>query len=1039
MRDAPQGLLLVVALSMSFAEAGAAQAITTATLYGVVTGLDSAGIEEAVITVTNTSNGGRWRTVTRAHGRYVLEYLSLGGSYTLQVRAIGYSPLARSGIVLSLGERRRADFRLTPVLVDLPELTVTATADPVLNAGRTGPAQTVTSELALALPVLNRDFSQLTFLSPQAVKTIDQGTSFAGQSDRLNGLQIDGTANSDLSGTSGLFGFGTAGGATVRTLSVEAVDELQIQIAPFDVRYGGFAGGLVNAVTRSGSNRWGGSISTYFQDETLTGKDPAGNRASEFSTGEVTLTLGGPIVRDRAAFFLDLGLQRNRGGLGPSIGTDTTGGADSVGIGIRRSSAERFQEILQNTWGVDPGSIAPSQFQVPAGNGFAKLTLWPALNHRIEVSQNYAHGTTELPSGYQGLYYGLSSQDVNKPTTVAGTRINWTVAGGGALSNELTLGRLAIRETCDPAADYPEVRAAADASELRAGIPVRDCSNFADQDVLELTDNLSRLLGTHHVTLGTHEELINLKGVHSFPISPLWRFGSLDSLEIGHANLYVRDIPLRSGGPSSDFQVNQLGFYLQDQWTPGPRLTLTGGVRFDVPFLPDQPAKNAGLDSALGINTATTPSGNLLWSPRLGFNYDLNGRGSGFLRGGVGLFSGRPVYLYFSNTYESTGLEVTTLVCRGPANTPPFTPDLGNQPTSCPSGPGAVPDVAAFDPSFRFPRNLRLSLGADVALPWASVATVDLLYIQGVDQFDVIDVNLAEPTATASGEGGRVLYGSIDPAAGLIPNRLSDAFGRVAQMRNGSGDRSISATVQLLKRMPHGQINLAYTYTDARSRINSVCLDLSCNLDTPLDGTLRNRELARSDFESTHKITAAGVVALPLKFQLGLSYNGYSGRPDTYVISGDANGDGSDVNDIVYVPTDASDITLADPSQWTQLSKTIKNEACLSKRRGHLMRRNSCQAPWVTQLNARLTKIFPTARGQSLEITADIFNLLNLLDSDWGVQRRLDYGISTPLLGLVGYDQAKGRGIYEVLPVTGAKRDDEATRWRMQLGARYTF
>ena len=398
-----QRFLAVMALCLACSGRAAAQAITTATLYGTVTGADSVGIEEAVITVTNTVNGERWRTLTRAHGRYVLEYLSVGGAFTLQVRAIGYAPVERGGIGLSLGERRRVDFVLAPVVVDLPELTVTAAADPVLNAGRTGPAQTVTSELALALPVLNRDFSQLTFLSPQAVKTIDQGTSFAGQSDRLNGLQIDGTTNSDLSGTSGLFGFGTAGGNTVRTLSVEAVDQLQIQIAPYDVRYGGFAGGLVNAVTRSGSNRWEGSISTYFQDEALTGKDPAGNRASELSTGEVTLTLGGPIVRDRAAFFLDLGLQRNRGGLGPSIGTDTTGGADSVGIGIRRSSAERFQEILQTTWGVDPGSIEPSRFEVPAGNGFAKLTLWPALNHRIEISQNYAHGTSELPSGYQGF------------------------------------------------------------------------------------------------------------------------------------------------------------------------------------------------------------------------------------------------------------------------------------------------------------------------------------------------------------------------------------------------------------------------------------------------------------------------------------------------------------------------------------------------------------------------------------------------------------------------------------------------------------
>jgi len=220
--------------------------------------------------------------------------------------------------------------------------------------------------------------------------------------------------------------------------------------------------------------------------------------------------------------------------------------------------------------------------------------------------------------------------------------------------------------------------------EIRIGRRLIDlsCSNAADQNVLELTDHLSWFLGSHHLMLGTHDELIKLKGVHSNPaLTPRWGFLSLDSLELGQATVYKRDIPLRPGGASSDFQVNQLGFYLQDQWPVTPRLTLTGGLRFDVPFLPNAPARNAALDSALGINTAVTPTGNLLWSPRFGFNYDIDGRGGGFLRGGVGLFSGRPVYLYFSNVYETTGLEVTSLCCSG-TDTPSFTLDPENQPTS---------------------------------------------------------------------------------------------------------------------------------------------------------------------------------------------------------------------------------------------------------------------------------------------------------------------------------------------------------------------
>lgn len=1021
-----------------------AQAITTAAIFGVVGGRDSVGIEEAIITVTNTANGERWRTVTRAGGRYLVEHLSLGGPYAVEVRAVGYTPTARAGILLSLGERRRADFALTPMVVELAELNVTATVDPVLNPGRTGPAQTISERQAQGLPVRDRDFSQLTFLSPQAVLTADRGTTIAGQSDRLNNLQIDGTTNNDLGGISGTFGFGTVGGVSgARTLSVEAVREMQVLAAPFDVRYGMFGGGLVNVVTRSGSNRWEGTITSYLQTEGLTGRDPQGRRAAEFSTREATLTLGGPIVRDRVAFFLDAGLQRHTGGRPLAIGTDTTGGADSADIGIRRVSAERFQTILRDTYGVDPGSIRPSVFQNDGGNIFGKLTLWPALNQRIEVSHNYARTTPEIPEGYDPSLsvYNLTSFESSVPGTVNASRLTWTAAGQSRFSNELTLSRVAGTERCVRRSDFAEVLADADDGTLRAGTNRFCRDRFANQTTWELTDNFSWLLGPHRLTLGTHDELINLEGENRATgfLTGTWSFSSLDSLEAGLPRRFRRSIPGpgRPEGARSEFRVRQLGLYLQDQWSASPNLTLTAGLRFDVPFLPDAPARNAALFDSLGINTSATPSGNLLWSPRLGFNYDIGGRGTTFLRGGAGLFSGRPIYLYFSNVYESTGLETLFLNCAF-ADVPAFTSlDPADQPAACASGATGLPQVSVFDPSFRFPRNLRLSLGADVRLPWNTVGSVDLLYIRGVNQLDLTDVNLAPPAATAPGERGRLLYGAVDPGTGeAFPNRVNSAFDRVAVMRNSSGDRSVSVAAQLQKRLRGGELSLAYTYTDARDRISPIGFDFTSNLDiTPLDGTLDRRRLATSNFEAVHKITFGGVVDLPLRLRLGLFYNGYSGNPVTYMVAGDANADGLG-NDIVYLPKDASDITLADPTQWTSLDRFIRSESCLQKQRGRIMRRNSCRASWHTILNARLSKEIPTVRGQSVELMADLFNVLNLIDRDWGVQRLYP---ASQLLQLVGYDETNGRGIYEVLRIDRNARDNEATRWRLQLGVRYSF
>jgi TonB dependent receptor len=380
--------------------------------------------------------------------------------------------------------------------------------------------------------------------------------------------------------------------------------------------------------------------------------------------------------------------------------------------------------------------------------------------------------------------------------------------------------------------------------------------------------------------------------------------------------------PSKPEGALGDYRVNQIGVYVQDRWTPTLRLTLTAGLRLDVPYVPTPPTRNLALSQALGIDNTLTPSGNALWAPRLGFSYDLGGRGA-FLRGGLGLFSGRPAYHWFNSVYQLTGLEDLELECFG-SDVPAFTADPANQPTSCPSAEGPKAFVAYFNPDFRFPRNLRASLGADVRLPWGTIGTVDLLYIRGVNDFYVTDVNLI-PTGIAAGEGGRILYGTFDASGQATPNRPSYEFERVNELRNARGNRSYLATVRLQKRFVGGEeIGLAYTYTDSKDRL-SAASDLAVfNVaDNPLDGPIDDRRLRTSSYSVPHKITVVGAVDLPLRARFSLFYIGYSGQPYTYVIQGDADAERYGHNDIVYVPTDAADITLADrrntPS-WTASS-----------------------------------------------------------------------------------------------------------------------
>ena len=1035
-----------------------AQGVAGAALRGTVTGPDSAPLAQAQVEAANLSNGARWLAVTQAGGHFFIENLTVGGPYRVVAEAIGFVPDTTAGIVLGLGQRLVLTFRLRPVVTQLAPIVVQAGEDPRINPGRTGPADAISGQLLNRLPARQRDFTLLALVSPQVTLSPTGGLSFGGQLDRLNGLQIDGATNNDLFGgqnfgpNSGSVGsFGNA-----RSLPLEAVKELQVLSAPFDVRFGNFAGGLINAVTRSGGNRFEGSVFGYYQNRDLSGADLEGSKGPARVENEAGFTFGGPLLRNRLAFFFAGDLQRRvEADAGVVVGMDPTGGADSAGIGVTYASYVRFRNILKNTYGVDAGGIELPDLHNPAENLFGKITAQLGVNSRLELSHNYVHASAEgnaphVPYGG----YRLTSSGVVEGTTTHATRLTWNAGWGARISNELTLARLREEDRCQANALFARIVVSADEGSFVAGSQAGCVGSYQIQRILEVTDNLTWSAGRHQITVGTHDEFIHLPGIRrldNFQQVSNWTFSSLDSLEQGLARSFNRTMlgPEKAGGPLSDLRVNQFGFYAQDAWAVSPRLTMTGGVRLDVPFISSAPTHNPALQAALGIDNSVTPSGKTLWSPRLGFNWELGGRGQSFLRGGVGLFAGRPAYKWFNAVYVHTGLERVTLSCSGSA-VPRFTPILADQPTSCGSGPAPATllgGVNVFEPDFRFPRYFKVSLGIDHRLPWEVVASADMLYTRGVNQFYLDDLNLQGPAGAASGEGGRILYGTIDEDGTAHPNRPSDAFGQVIQIRNARGDRTLALSAQLQKQFKGGEVRLGYTHTSARDRLSASEEFLSFDLAyTPLEGTLSERRIATSLSSVPHKLVAVGTADLPFHFRGSVLYLGNSGPPFTYVLDGDANADGMAAapffapNDILYVPRDANDISLADPSQFAALDRYIRNEPCLESQRGRIMRRNSCRGGWSHMVNARVSRVFPTRSGQAIELTVDLFNALAIMKRDWGTQHRLtDYGLSyhaVSLLSMVGYDQIHSRGIYDFIPPSQTRVYDP---WRVQMGARLTF
>jgi hypothetical protein len=327
---------------------------------------------------------------------------------------------------------------------------------------------------------------------------------------------------------------------------------------------------------------------------------------------------------------------------------------------------------------------------------------------------------------------------------------------------------------------------------------------------------------------------------------------------------------------------------------------------------------------------------------------------------------------------------------------------------------------------------------------------VDFLYTRLVNSVQLADENLAGIQGVSEGEGGRPLYGTIDASGGATPTRVKDDLQGVFVLHNGSPDRSYSITAQLAKVFRSGvEVSVAYTYTDAKDRMSMDGDLTSGNLgSTPVDGTLAERALRTSFWARPHKVTALATTDLPFGFRFGITYVGMSGEPYTYVAVGDPNADGfpldgsSTSNDAIYVPKDRHDITLEDSTRWTMLDQLIRSEPCLRNQRGRVMTRNSCRDPWINETSAQLSKRFRLADRRAVAITANVFNLLNLLHSEWGLMRVSGFdpaGNVFPLLEMRGYDIARGRGIYDVDDVSLRQIDPDASRWRLQLSATFFY
>jgi hypothetical protein len=1037
-------LVLVLLLAcLVLAGSGLAQSVTTASFNGTVVDTDGKVLPGASIKAVHVPSGSVYTAVTRADGTFDILYAKVGGPYTVTAELPGFNPSTLSDITVKLGEIRGLKFSLKQAAIE-EQITVTA-PNPIISQSRTGASMNVGTTVIESMPTLGRTFDDFARLAPQVDARGGGAFSAAGRSNKYNSIWIDGAVNNDLFGLSGS---GTPGLSA--PISLDAIQEFELVLAPYDVRYGGFTGAGLNAITRSGTNKVRGSAYYFGRNQSFVGKGPDQYKYSDFSEAEFGLRVGGPVVQDKVFFFLSAELGRRTSPTSYVI--DDSGNAnDFGGDNVTVADAERFVDILQNTYGYAPGGFGEGYKKIKADNDkiFFRLDFNLSPKHRLTLRHNYINGFRDnSPSKasssvfpFADVYYGLASKTNSTVLQLQSTL-------GQNLFNELIVNYTTIRDSRTvPDTLFPQVNVlVAGGYRLTAGSEQYSGANSLDQNILEITDNVTWTLGKHMLTIGTHNEFFKFANVYIRNLYGYWEFGSLDNFENGISTRYYHDFYTADPAEkwAAEFNVAQLGGYIGDKWAVRDNLFLTLGARVDVPFIKKIPTANAAAEAAYGVRTDQVASGNVMFSPRVGFNWDVRGDKTTQVRGGVGLFSGRTPYVWISNQYSNTGMEFTRLDIRNPAFS--FEPDPLDQPVG---GTGLTSEVDLIDSNFMYPQSLRGSLAVDQELPYGIIGTVELVASKNVNE--ILYQNLNVRRLDDLGVGDRYLY------ARDVSSLYTDAI----YLTNTNKGHQYSLSVQLQKNFSdRSWINAFYSYGQSKDLNSGTSSQASSNFSyNTIRFDVNNPELTWSNYDVRHRYGVAFSWQLKLlrnaPTAVSMFLGGRSGRPySTTYNYFDANGDAAVGNDLVYVPASQSEVIfvgstgtpVADQNAaWASFDAFISGDPGLADYRGQIVPRNSSREPGLRTWDMRIAQDIPMPirPDHRLQLTLDIINLFNLIDSDKGLNYYVSNQNDVPwtLQGSnFGVDPDTGQ-----MRIRWSERPNRfalsqlGSRWQIQFGVRYSF
>jgi hypothetical protein len=1032
---------LAIALCCALISAAplSAQTVTTGNLAGTVTDAQGGVLPGATVVAVHTDTGTSYEAVSGADGRYNILNVRVG-AYNISVNMSGFREQKQERVVVELGAERTADFKLQ--LATVSETVDVVASSPVIDLSRAGTADNIPNEVKENLPTITRSLADIVRISPmfnaQGGSAGDQASvvSVAGNSPRYNGLQIDGAANNDLFGLAS--SAGTPGGtAETQPISLDAIQEIQLVVSPYDVRQGGFTGGGINAVTKSGTNSVRGTAFFFTRDQDWVGKGITNQKISTLKDKQGGGSVGGPIVKNRAFFFgtADYGRKERPTGFSVNQGGQTTGNAELV---------TQFVNLLQTRYGytIPADPLAEYNKLTNSDKYFFRGDVNVAKGHQLTIRHNYIDAFNDIFSttltnyrlpdaGYR--YFSSTNSTVGQLNSQVGSGVN-----------ELRLTVTRVRDHRGSpigGQPFPAVRVTlAPGFDVNAGIENFSGRNAIDQDILEVNDAFTLINGRHTWTFGTHNEFLNLSNLFIRDAFGSYRFSSFANFDAGFAQGFDRSFSATSDpAQRAEFKVRQWGFYAGDQWRVSRGFTLTYGVRIDAPTYPEKPSANPIAVANFGYATDVVPN-QVQFAPRAGFNWDISGNGTEQIRGGAGLFTGRPAYVWISNQFGNTGIDFTRIGATFNTNNRiPFVADPLGQPTTVTGATAGsfTNEIDVIDPDFKYPSILRGNVGYDRQLWGGFTGTFDFVFSKTIKDIAYENLNFVQ-NPSVTGVGGRPFF-----------TRRFTNLSDVILLRNTDEGSTWNAAAEVRRPFSNGlYLNGSYSYGRARSIMDGTSDQAASNwgnVYTP--GDPNHVPLARSNFDPGHRITLTATYEVPfakvVKPAVSVFYSGQSGRPYTLTYNNDVNGDNRFTNDLVYIPT-ASDPLTYTGGTYNDLLNFVNGDSCLADYIGKIIPRNACRVAWTNTLDGRFAIQLPYKRYRA-EITLDALNLINLFDREKGLFQFEPFGQDTRIASVPTTVTATAPLTgYNITSLTAANftrflRDDLRSRWQIQLGARIRF